>query len=134
MSWMCALHCGKGDQRRGSEQQPILAMRLLCGAHVMPPRHPITHRPRGFMSAVLGSGSLIPVALSLSCWTLLHAGLEHVAQMSQLTHLNLRDCRLLTNDGLRRLAPLKGLKSLALSNASGVTDKGLQCLAELTGW
>jgi len=56
-----------------------------------------------------------------------------VAQMSQLTHLNLRDCRLLTNDGLRRLAPLKGLKSLALSNASGVTDKGLQCLAELTG-
>ena len=67
----------------------------------------------------------------LSCWSC--AGLEHVAQMSQLTHLNLRDCRLLTNDGLRRLAPLKGLKSLALSNASGVTDKGLQCLAELTG-
>jgi hypothetical protein len=53
--------------------------------------------------------------------------------MRRLTHLNLRDCRLLTNDGLRRLAPLKGLKSLALSNASGVTDKGLQCLAELTG-
>ena len=53
--------------------------------------------------------------------------------MRRLTHLNLRDCRLLTNDGLRRLAPLKGLKSLALSNASGVTDRGLQCLAELTG-
>ena len=61
------------------------------------------------------------------------AGLEHVAQMKKLTHLNLRDCRLLTNDGLRRLAPATGLKSLALSNASGVTDKGLQCLAQLTG-
>ena len=61
------------------------------------------------------------------------AGLEHVAQLKALTHLNLRDCRLLTNDGLRRLAPVVGLKSLALSNASGVTDKGLQCLADLKG-
>ena len=56
-----------------------------------------------------------------------------MAGLQALTHLNLRDCRLLTNDGLRRLAPLVGLKSLALSNASGITDKGLQCLAQLTG-
>ena len=61
------------------------------------------------------------------------AGLEHVGQITALTHLNLRDCRLLTNDGLRHLAPVVGLRSLVLSNASGITDTGLFCLAALEG-
>lgn len=60
-------------------------------------------------------------------------GLEHVAELTALTALNLRECRLVTNDGLRRLEPLVQLKSFSMSNCTSVTDKGLQSLAKLTG-
>ena len=56
-----------------------------------------------------------------------------MAQLTSLTHLNLRDCRQLTNDGLRRLGPLTGLKSLAVSNSSFISDTGLKYLTNLTG-
>ncbi len=60
-------------------------------------------------------------------------GLEHVAALAALTHLNLRECRLITNDGLRRLEPLTQLKTFSMSNCTSVSDRGLQSLAKLTG-
>lgn len=64
---------------------------------------------------------------------LLCAGLEHVAELTALTSVNLRECRLITNDGLRRLEPLVQLKTFSMSNCTSVTDRGLQSLAKLTG-
>ena len=61
------------------------------------------------------------------------AGLEHVALLTALTGLTLRECRLVTNDGLRRLEPLAALKALSLSGCTSVSDRGLQSLAQLTG-
>ncbi len=61
------------------------------------------------------------------------AGLEHVAMVTALTALTLRECRLVTNDGLRRLEPLTALKALSLSGCTSVSDRGLQSLAQLTG-
>ena len=61
-------------------------------------------------------------------------GLEHLAQLTQLTCLNLssRSCSKITDMGLEHLAQLTQLNSLHLNSCSKITDTGLEHLAQLT--
>lgn len=59
-------------------------------------------------------------------------GMQALARLPALRHLELAECDSVTDDGLHALAELPGLDSLALKSLHQVTDEGMQTLARQT--
>lgn len=57
-----------------------------------------------------------------------NSGLEHIAQITSLTSLNLHECSNVTNNGLVALSSLRGLASLSLKGCDKVTNAGIETL------
>ena len=61
-----------------------------------------------------------------------NSGLEHIAQITSLTSLNLHECKNVTNNGLLALTSLRGLASLSLKGCGKLTNAGLEALQRHT--
>jgi len=69
--------------------------------------------------------------LSLRRTAITDAGLEHLAGMRHLEHIDLSDSRGVTDRGVAALAECKTLRSINVRGARGVTDETLQKLSDL---
>ena len=65
------------------------------------------------------------------CEQLTDTGLDHVAQLTQLTSLVLCGCDKITDTGLQHVAQLTQLTSLDLSFCKKITNAGLENVAKL---
>ena len=61
-----------------------------------------------------------------------NSGLEHIAQITSLTSLNLHECNNVTNNGLMALTSLQGLASLSLKGCGKLTNAGMEALQRHT--
>ena len=79
------------------------------------------------------AGSLRRISsLNLSCCAqITDTGLEHVAQLMQLTSLGLWGCNI-TDTGLEHVAQLTQLNSLSVHHCAKITDTGLEHVGQLT--
>ncbi|CAD7705025.1 unnamed protein product [Ostreobium quekettii] len=67
------------------------------------------------------------------CRWISDAGLEQIAKLTSLTHLEIGSCKKsITDDGLRWLAHLTCLEQLRLQNLLGITEAGMVHLTTLT--